>query len=325
MARDHHQGRDHRRPLSPLRLLLYIPSKTAGEWHAAFARALPQAELRAWTAGLHWQADYAAFWYPPRELLDGQTRLKAAFNLGAGVDGSLKVLTIPPGVPLVRLEDAGMGRQMDEYVGWAVLRHFRRFDEYAEQQARAEWKVHRPRRHEDFTVGVMGLGVLGARVARAIQPLGFPVRGWSAGAKQVEGVRTFAGANELDAFLSGTHALVCMLPLTPDTAGLLNRAMFAKLPRGAYVINVARGGLVVDEDLLAALDEGRLAGATLDVFHHEPLPASHRFWSHPRVFLTPHCSAVTLIEDSVAQVAGKIQQLERGEAVSGVVDLGRGY
>jgi glyoxylate/hydroxypyruvate reductase A len=308
-----------------VRLLLYIPSKTADEWHARFVRALPEAELRRWEPGLDWQADYAAFWYPPRELLDGQMRLKAAFNLGAGVDATLKTLTLPPGVPLVRLEDAGMGHQMDEYVGWAVMRYFRRLDEYAAQQARAEWKVHRPRRHEDFTVGMMGLGVLGARVARAILPLGFPVQGWSASAKSIEGVRSFAGAAELPAFLSGTQALVCMLPLSPDTRGLLSRTTLGQLPRGAYLVNVARGGLVVDEDLLALLDEGHLAGATLDVFHEEPLPASHRFWSHPRVFLTPHCSAVTLVEDSVAQVAGKIRRMERGEAITGIVDLTRGY
>ena len=308
-----------------MRLLLHIPSKNADEWHAAFVRALPKAELRAWAPGPVWQADYAAFWYPPRELLDGQTRLKAAFNLGAGVDGTLKALAVPPGVPLVRLEDAGMGPQMIEYVGWAVLRHFRRLDEYAEQQARAEWKVHRPRRHESFTVGVMGLGVLGARVARAILALGFPVWGWSASAKSVDGVRTFAGGTELPAFLAGVQALVCLLPLTPDTAGLLNRTTLGRLPRGAYVVNVARGGLVADDDLLALLDEGHLGGATLDVFREEPLPASHRFWSHPRVFLTPHCSALTVVEDSVAQVAGKIERLERGEPVTGVVDLARGY
>jgi glyoxylate/hydroxypyruvate reductase A len=138
-------------------------------------------------------------------------------------------------------------------------------------------------------------------------------------------VETFAGAAELPAFLAGTQALVCMLPLSPDTKGLLNRTTLGQLPRGAYVINVARGGLVVDDDLLALLDAGQLAGATLDVFHEEPLPASHRFWSHPKVFITPHCSAVTLIEDSVAQVAGKIQRLERGQAITGIVDLGRGY
>jgi glyoxylate/hydroxypyruvate reductase A len=308
-----------------VRLLLFIPSRAADKWRAAFARALPDAEIRPWTPGLDWEADYAAFWNPPRELLDGQARLKAAFNLGAGVDATLKSLALPAGVPLVRLEDAGMGRQMGEYVGWAVMRYFRRLDDYAAQQARAAWKVHGPRRHEEFPVGVMGLGVLGARVARTLLGLGFPVLGWSASAKAIDGVQCFAGAYGLDAFLGATRALVCMLPLTPDTAGLLDRATLGKLPQGAYVINVARGGLVVDDDLLALLDRGHLAGATLDVFHEEPLPAVHRFWSHPKVFVTPHCSAVTLIDDSVGQVAGKIRALERGRPITGLVDPGRGY
>lgn len=278
-----------------------------------------------WAPGDEWEADYAAFWHPPRDLLAGQTRLKAAFNLGAGVDVALQALALPPGVPLVRLEDAGMGRQMDEYVGWAVLRYFRRLDDYAAQQARSQWKLHRPRRHADFTVGMMGLGVLGARVARTLVALGFPVVGWSASRKAVEGVRCFAGAAELEAFLAATRALVCLLPLTPGTAGLLNRESLGKLPRGAYLVNVARGGLVVDDDLLALLDAGHLAGATLDVFHEEPLPPSHRFWAHPKVLITPHCSAITSIDDSVAQVAGKIRRLERGEAITGIVDPQRGY
>jgi glyoxylate/hydroxypyruvate reductase A len=225
----------------------------------------------------------------------------------------------------VRLEDAGMGRQMEEYVAWAVMRYFRRLDDYALQQARAEWKVHHPRRHDEFPVSVMGLGVLGLRLVSSLRALGFPVLGWSAHAKTIEGVRTFAGRAELDAFLRATRALVCMLPLTPDTAGMLNRATLGALPQGAYLVNVARGGLVVDDDLLALLDSGHLAGATLDVFHAEPLPASHRFWSHPKVFLTPHCSALTLVEDSVAQVAGKMRALEQGRPITGVVDRGRGY
>jgi glyoxylate/hydroxypyruvate reductase A len=307
-----------------LKLLLHIP-KAPDEWRDAFARALPEAEIRMWAPGLAWAADYAAFWYPPRELLDGQTRIRAAFNLGAGVDATLKALTLPPGVPLVRLEDAGMGRQMEEYVAWAVMRYFRRLDDYALQQARAEWKVHHPRRHEGFPVGVMGLGVLGTRLVASLRALGCPVLGWSAHGKAIEGARTFAGRGELDAFLRATRALVCMLPLTPDTSGILNRATLGELPRGAYLVNVARGGLVVDDDLLALLDAGHLAGATLDVFHTEPLPASHRFWSHPKVFLTPHCSALTLVEDSVAQVAGKIRALEQGRPITGVVDPRRGY
>jgi glyoxylate/hydroxypyruvate reductase A len=196
---------------------------------------------------------------------------------------------------------------------------------YAAQQSRAEWRLHRPLRHADFPVGVMGVGVLGAQVARAVADLGFPVLGWSRGRKEVEGVRCFAGAPELDAFLGGSLALVCMLPLTADTAAILDRRTLFKLPAGGYVINVARGGLIVDDDLLDALDAGHLAGATLDVFHEEPLPAAHPYWRHPKVLVTPHASAATLLDESAAQIAGKIHRLERGEPVTGVVDLARGY
>lgn len=312
-----------------MRLLLYIPSKTAAEWRDAFVRALPGAEVRMWGDDLgeseDWPADYAAFWYPPRGMLDRQTRLKAVFNLGAGVDAALETLALPPGVPLVRLEDAGMGRQMEEYVAWAVLRYFRRFDVYADQQARGEWRVHAPRRHADFPVGMMGLGVLGQQIARMLAGLGFPVRAWSAGRKSIERVRAFAGPEELGEFLRGCRALVCILPLTPQTRGLLNRETLAMLPRGAYLVNVGRGGLVVDEDLLSALESGQIAGATLDVFNAEPLPPGHAFWSHPGIVITPHCSAATLVEDAVAQVAAKIRALDRGERVSGVVDPARGY
>jgi glyoxylate/hydroxypyruvate reductase A len=206
-----------------------------------------------------------------------------------------------------------------------VLRYFRRLDDYAAQQARAEWRVHAPRRHAEFPVGVMGLGVLGAHVARALIALGFPVLGWSRTPKALERVRSFAGAEELDAFLAASRALVLMLPHTPDTEGILNRRTLGLLPRGAHLINVARGGLIVDEDLLTALDFGHIAGATLDVFNEEPLPAAHPYWRHPKVFITPHASAVTLMEESVAQVAAKIRRIERGESVGGVVDLVHGY
>jgi glyoxylate/hydroxypyruvate reductase A len=309
-----------------VRILLYTPSsKMLPEWRSALARALPEGEVRSWEPGLAWRADYAALWYPAAEVLAGQTGLKAIFNLGAGVEALLNRVALPPGVPIIRLEDAGMARQMAEYVTWAVLRYFRRLDAYAAQQSRAEWKLLRPLRHAEFPVGVMGMGVLGTHVARALARLGFPVLGWSRGKKQVDGVRPFAGPPELDAFLAGSRVLVCMLPLTAATEGILNRRTLFKLPQGSYVINVARGGLVVDEDLLAALDAGHVAGATLDVFHEEPLPAAHPYWRHPKVLITPHASAITLIDESAAQVAAKIRRLERGEPVTGVVDLARGY
>lgn len=308
-----------------MRVLLYTPSKALPEWQDALVRALPEGEVRAWEPGLAWRADYAALWYPAAEVLAGQTGLKAIFNLGAGVEALLKRIALPSGVPVIRLEDAGMARQMSEYVTWAVLRYFRRLDTYAAQQSRAEWKLHRPLRHADFPVGVMGVGVLGTHAARALATLGFPVLGWSRAKKQVDGVRCFAGPPELDAFLAGSRALVCMLPHTGNTDGILDRETLFKLPAGSYVINVARGGLVVDGDLLAALDAGHVAGATLDVFHEEPLPAAHPYWRHPKVLITPHASAITLTDESAAQVAEKIRRLERGEPVTGVVDLARGY
>jgi glyoxylate/hydroxypyruvate reductase A len=308
-----------------VRVLLYTPSKTLPEWRDELARALPEGEVRAWEPGLAWRADYAALWYPAAEMLAGQAGLKAIFNLGAGVEALLKRIALPPGVPVIRLEDAGMARQMAEYVTWAVLRYFRRLDVYAAQQSRADWKLHRPLRHADFPVGVMGVGVLGTHVAGALAALGFPVLGWSRGKKRVDGMRLFAGPLELNAFLGGSRALVCMLPLTPDTEGILNRHTLLKLPAGSYVINIARGGLVVDDDLLGALDGGHIAGATLDVFHEEPLPAAHPYWRHPKVLVTPHASAITLIDEAAAQIAAKIRRLERGDPVSGVVDLVRGY
>jgi glyoxylate/hydroxypyruvate reductase A len=308
-----------------VRLLLSTPSKFLAEWRDAFARALPEAEIQAWEPGLAWRADYAALWAPAAEVLAGQAGLKAIFNLGAGVEALLRRVALPPGVPVIRLEDAGMARQMADYVTWAVLRYFRRLDAYADQQSRSEWRIHDPVRHADFPVGVMGVGVLGAHVARALVALGFPVLGWSRGKKQMDGVRHFAGPSGLDAFLAGSRALVCMLPLTAETRGILNRRTLSLLPTGAYVINVARGGLVVDEDLLAALEAGQIAGATLDVFHEEPLPAAHPYWRHPKVTITPHVSAITLTDESVAQIAEKIRRLERGEPVSGVVDPARGY
>jgi glyoxylate/hydroxypyruvate reductase A len=308
-----------------VRILLYTPSKMLPAWRDALARALPEGEVRTWEPGLAWRADYAAVWYPAAEVLAGQTGLRAIFNLGAGVEALLRRVALPPGVPVIRLEDAGMARQMAEYVTWAVLRYFRRLDTYAAQQSRAQWKLHRPLRHPDFPVGVMGMGVLGAHVAGALVTLGFPVLGWSRGRKEARGIQLFAGPAELDAFLAGSRALVCMLPLTADTEGILNRNTLSRLPRGSYVINVARGGLIVDDDLLAALDAGQIAGATLDVFHEEPLPAAHPYWRHPQVLVTPHASAMTLLDEAAEQVAGKIRRLERGEPVTGVVDPARGY
>ena len=292
-------------------------------WLAALRQALPHAEVSLWHSGAP-SADYAVVWAPPQAFFDEQPRLKAAFNIGAGVD-ALLALKVPAHTRLVRLDDAGMSVQMAEYVCHALIRHTREFDAYEADTRAQKWSFRKPLDRADFPVGVLGLGVLGARVAQAVAQFEFPVLGWSRSAKQLDGVQCFHGAQELDEFLAKTRVLVNLLPLTPETENILNRDTLAKLQSGAYLINVARGRHVVEEDLLALLDSGHVAGATLDVFRTEPLPAGHPFWTHPRITVTPHTSARTLRSESIAQIVAKMQAMERGEPVAGVVDLVRGY
>ena len=293
-------------------------------WLAGLRAALPEADVFLWTPGAP-AADHAVVWAPPQQFIDEQQPgLRTLFNIGAGVDALLK-LRLPPGLQVVRLDDAGMAVQMAEYVCHAIIRHFREFDGYDADGAQARWSFRKPRSRAEFPVGVLGLGVLGARVAQALAQFEFPVKGWSRTPRTVAGVECFHGAGQLDDFLAASRGLVCLLPLTPDTAGILNRRNLSRLQPGGYVVNVARGGHLVEEDLLALLDEGHLAGAMLDVFRQEPLPPEHPFWRHPKVTVTPHTSARTLREESIAQIAGKIRALARGEPIAGVVDRARGY
>ena len=292
-------------------------------WLEGLRAALPGAHVTVWQPGAP-QADVAVVWAPPQQFMDEQPALKAMFNIGAGVDALLR-LRIPAGCRVVRIDDGGMAVQMAEYVCHAVVRHFRELDAYESDMREGRWGFRKPRMRSEFAVGVMGLGVLGARVARALAHFEFPVNGWSRTPKAVEGVRAFHGAEAFGEFLAASRVLVNLLPLTPETEGIMNRDTLSRLPQGGYVINVARGAHLVEEDLLALVDSGHLAGATLDVFRTEPLPPGHPFWSHPKIVATPHTSARTLREESIAQIVRKIGQLSRGEAVAGTVDVGRGY
>jgi glyoxylate/hydroxypyruvate reductase A len=304
--------------------LLFCCAGTKPEpWIAGLRAALPAADVAVWEPGAP-AADYAVVWAPPQALLDEQPGLKAVFNIGAGVDALLK-LRLPPTARVVRLDDAGMSVQMAEYVCHAVIRHYREFDGYEADVRQGRWSYRKPRSRADFAVGVMGLGVLGSRVAQALRVFEFPVNGWSRSPKALDGVRGFSGREGFNDFLAASRVLVNLLPLTPDTQDILNRGTLSRLQPGGYVINVARGAHLVDEDLLALLDEGHLAGATLDVFRTEPLPAGHPFWTHPGMTVTPHTSARTLRDESIAQIAGKIRALEQGEPIAGIVDPVRGY
>jgi len=308
----------------PLRVLLRTSPAQSRTWRDGLASALPEAAITVWPDVIA-APDYVAVWKPEPEVFAAIAPPKAIFNLGAGVDALLRLPTLPRDVPIIRLEDAGMAPQMVEYVMLAVLAAQRQRRAYADQQRDRTWQALPRIAASEFAVGVLGLGVLGRACLEALRPFGFPLLGWSRAHKTVPNVETHWGRDGLHAMLARSRALVCLLPSTPDTRDLLDATHLAMLPRGAHVINVARGELVVDAALIALLDSGHLGGATLDVFREEPLPRDHPFWHHPGVVLTPHISAVTLMHESVAQVAAKIRKLERGEAVTGVIDPRLGY
>lgn len=306
-----------------MKITICFASLPPEPWVQAVQQAFPAAEVYAWGPGAP-QADHAIVWAPPQQFIDEQSGLQALFNIGAGVDALLQ-LKLPSSLKVVRLDDAGMSVQMAEFVCHAVIRHFREFDGYDADTQAGKWSYRKPRSRADFAVGVMGLGVLGERVAKALQVFDFSVNGYSRSPKDLPGIRCFSGAQALPDFLAATRVLVNLMPLTPETENILNHGTLSQLQKGAYVINVARGKHLVDDDLLALIDNGHLAGAALDVFRTEPLPAGHVFWQHPKITVTPHTSARTLREESIAQIVGKMQALQRGEPINGVVDHQRGY
>ncbi|HFT3707440.1 TPA: glyoxylate/hydroxypyruvate reductase GhrA [Klebsiella quasipneumoniae] len=312
-----------------MEIIFYHPTFDTRYWIRELEKQLPGARVREWKAGDNQPADYALVWHPPVEMLQGRA-LKAVFALGAGVDSILSKLRdhpdmLPLSIPLFRLEDTGMGRQMQEYAVSQVLHWFRRFDDYQALKLASRWQPLPEYRADEFTIGIMGAGVLGAKVAESLQPWGFPLRVWSRSRKSWPQVQSFAGQAELGGFLQGTRVLINLLPNTAETVGIINQTLLAQLPDESYVLNLARGVHVVEEDLLAALNSGKLKGAMLDVFSREPLPQESPLWAHPRVAMTPHVAAVTRPMEAIAYIAGTISRLERGESVSGQVDRQRGY
>lgn len=313
-----------------MNIIFYHPFFEAKQWLSGIESRLPSAKIRQWGRGDIQPADYALVWQPPHEMLARRVDLKGIFALGAGVDAILDQErrypgTLPTGVPLVRLEDSGMSVQMQEYVVANVLRYFRRMDEYQLQQQQKIWQPLEPHQHDNFTVGILGAGVLGKSVAHKLAEFGFTVRCWSRTPKQIDGVTSFAGNEKLPAFLQGTQLLINLLPNTPETVGILNQSLFSQLNNRAYVINIARGAHLLERDLLAAMRAGKIAAATLDVFAEEPLPPMHPFWTHPRITITPHIAAITLPEAAMDQVVANIHAIEAGRVPAGLVDVVRGY
>lgn len=295
-------------------------------WTAPIKELLPEAEVYVWDAnGPAVDADYAIVWQPPVELFEREKKLKAVFNLGAGIDGLLAVPNLPPQLPIVRLEDAGMSAQMAEYVLHQLVEASRGMETYREQQREGTWKIHRPIKRSEWPVGVMGLGHIGKRVARTLAGLDYRVNGWARSEHDLEGITTFAGADNLPTFLQSTRVLVNTLPLTEETRGILNHRHLSQLMPGAVLINVGRGEHLVEDDLLKAIEDGHVARASLDVFRQEPLPSDHPFWQRPEITITPHISARTLRDATLEQITGKIRAHHNGQPITGLVDTSRGY
>lgn len=312
-----------------MRIVVFHPHRvTAAHWLEALRTQLPAADICLHAEAGSARADYGVGWAPPEDFFRIHRQLKAFFTTGAGVDRILSDASVPASMPIVRLEDAGMGAQMADYCVLEALRWMRLRDAYDAQKLERKWRPLPAEDSSQWPVGVFGLGQLGLQVARAFVALGFPVNGYSRTTQSHPGIRCYSdngGAGDFAAFMGATRVLVIVAPLTEATRDLFDRTSLAKLLPSSYVINVARGGLLVDEALIELLGSGHLAGAALDVFRKEPLPQDHPFWDHPRIRITPHIAAETLVEPSAQQVVDKILRMERGETVTGFVDRRRGY
>lgn len=294
-------------------------------WADAFARSAPDVEFRAWPeTGDAADIRYLAAWTVTRELLDGLPNLEVLFSVGAGVD-QLDLSQVPDHVRVVRMVEPGLTDGMAQYATFATLALHRDMLDYRQAQNESRWAPRHLLPVARRQVGVMGLGNLGQAVLAALRPFGFPLRAWSRSGGSIDGVRVFAGTDAMPAFLSGCDILICLLPLTDDTRGILCRRTFALLPRGAAIINAGRGGHLVEADLLTALEDGQLSGAIIDVLNDEPAAADHPFWSHPRILLTPHVASQTRDETSVEVLIANIRRHQAGQPMLGQVDRARGY
>jgi glyoxylate/hydroxypyruvate reductase A len=308
-------------------ILLSTKAHTMQDWKAALLAVDPSLEIRLFPdAGNPDEIEAAVVWTAHDMMeLRRYPKLKLIVSMGAGVDHLLRAPGPPSGIPVARLKDALLTSAMAEWVLLNVLRFHRQDPEYRALQQRKEWLELSAPSTAERRIGLLGIGELGSASARVLTSLGFPVMGWSRSAKTLPGVQNFHGADGLMAMAAQSDILICLLPLTPQTRGVLNARLLSALPRGAYVINGARGGHMVAEDMLTALDSGHIAGAALDVFEPEPLPAESRFWSHPKVFLTPHAASITIPASVAPQVVENIHNLRAGRPLINLVDFSLGY
>ena len=307
-------------------LLFRSSVDSAARWRGQLDRLVPGLAVRVWPdIGDPAEIDYALVWRPEPGLLASLPRLKLILSLGAGVDHILGDPELPPGIPIVRLIDPYLTDAMSEYVALQVLRLHRQDLDYQAQQRARIWHERDQKNAAERPVGILGFGEIGQTAGRRLRALGFPVAGWSRRERNIEGFSTFAGPEGLSRLLARSEILVCLLPLTEATEGILCTRTFALLPKGAGLVNAGRGGHLVEEDLIPALDIGQLSAAALDVFRDEPLPPEHPFWGHPRIILTPHIAGITNPRTGAPIIADTIRDFESGRPLSNRVDPAQGY
>ena len=269
--------------------------------------------------------EVALVWKHPKESLTQYPNLKYIASSGAGVDFIFEDTSAPIHLPITRVVDTMLASDMSEYVIAVILSHLKNLNDYKINQVNSIWKPKTYHRIADFTVGILGLGALGSVLSKDLIKFGFKTQGWSLSHKSLQGVKTYTGQEELPSFLATTEILVCLLPLTNETNSILNKNLFEKLPKGAYIINVARGGHLVDEDIIEVLDNEHLSGATLDVYHQEPLPKTHPFWKHPKIHMTPHYASVSDTKSVVPQIIENYKLMKAGKPLLNLVSKSKGY
>ncbi|HEX5454255.1 MAG TPA: glyoxylate/hydroxypyruvate reductase A [Stellaceae bacterium] len=307
--------------------ILFRSTKAAtARWRPLLAQLLPGHDIRYWPEiGDRAAIEYALVWQPEPGLLASLPNLRLIVGLGAGVDHVLRDPAVPRHVPILRLVDPYMTDAMSEFVVLSVLRLHRQDLDYLAQQRGRAWREREQKNAAERPVGILGFGTLGQDAGAKLRALGFPVAGWRRDPKEIAGFPVFAGRDGLAALLARSEIIVCLLPLTAETTGILDAAAFARMPRGAAIVNAGRGGHLVEADLLAALDSGQLSGAVLDVFQDEPLPPSHPFWTHPRILVTPHIAAETHPPTAAPIIAEAIRRFEAGLPPANLIDPARGY
>ena len=310
-----------------MKFLFLSGADKASDWRDAILQHFPDAGFDVWPDEIGDKADYdyAIVWRPPTGVLRTFPNLKGILSLGAGVDGILSDTELPDDVPVVRMVDRCLTEGMSEYVLYWVIHYHRRMHVYLNWIANGTWKLLRQIDTRERKVGFLGLGELGSDAAQKVAALGFDVAGWSRTEKSVPGVTSYFGPDGLKPFLNRTEILVVLLPLTDATRGIVDKELLGELPERSYLINCARGPHVVDADLLAALDAGRIEAATLDVFHEEPLPADHPYWTHPKVQITPHMASLTVASSAADWMAENVRLIEAGEPPRNRIDVKRGY